>query len=129
MCLRLDKATLHSNFAGAPVPLKVWLAFFDQQNAPPRIDKQKFDRGQVSYILEPYCIAPQSWAWFTLVIDSAKVYPNAQLFNVRYVGSKIVESGIGNTLIFNLPLEVDGKLEEFEMRLKAIDEIYYNFSM
>ena len=129
MCLRLDKTTLRSNYVNTPAPLKVWFAFFDQQNVPPRSDEKRFNRGQVYYILEPYCIAPMTAAWFTLVIDSSQLYPNAQLFNVRHAGGKILESGIGNTLILNLPLEVGGKLEEFEMRLKAIDEIYYNYSM
>jgi hypothetical protein len=142
MCLRLDTATLQSNLGGAPLPLKVWSAFFHQGGMPPRYDKIRYasekatdrgpergqSRGQVSYILEPYCIAPQTMASFTLVIDAYRLYPNAQIFNVRRVSDRIIESGIGNTLKFNLPLEVDGKPQEFEIHFKAVDEIYFGES-
>ncbi len=130
MCLRLDIATLQSNFSPEPRPMKVWSASFNGIGVVERFDIKQFRKGtQVSYLLTPYCIPVNGQVVFNLNMDSSELFPNAQLFNVRFVHNHIVESGVGNTLKFSIPLEVGGKLEAFEISLKATDHIYYNYSM
>ncbi len=122
VCFRFDQARLLSNFQPKNVPLRV-----KRPRVVPdvKVAKLPINQGNEDFIVAPsVCAAPTvAGTPFGFVVDFSGLYPNGQLFNINNDKKSLdyTESGRGNWLKILVPIEYDGKRQELEVTLTAID--------
>jgi hypothetical protein len=122
VCLRFDQARLTSNMQGMEVAMRVSRV----RQGPPQLPTIELPKNRSEtgfFVAPPLCFGREKADNFFLAPDLSALFPNGKMFNVRWIGNEptLSERGIGNWLKIHVPVEYEGKREEFEVTLTAKD--------
>jgi hypothetical protein len=124
LCLRLDEAMLSSNLHPGAVKLRVYsLAHTIQGGARWTLMGSTDPNKRHAFSPPALCFAPGQRAHMTLGPDLSVLFPNETMFNVRWIGdtAKLSESGIGNSLQIELPVEQGGKRQQMQVTWTVVN--------
>ncbi len=122
MCFRFDEARLTSNFQQKEVPLRVRWARYGPIRGEVLVRKSL--SGDDAFFAAPsVCAATDKGSTFGFVADFSELFPSGQMFNINQTRKslKYAEHGAKNWLKIRMPIEYDGKREELEVLITAID--------
>jgi hypothetical protein len=122
VCLRFDQARLTSNMQEKEVAMRVSRV----RQGPPQSPTIQIpqNRNEIGFFVAPQlCFSREKIDNFFLAPDLSALFPSGKMFNVSWSGNapNLLEHGIGNWLKIHVPVEYEGKRQEFEVTLTAKD--------
>ena len=117
---RFDQASISSNFEVNPMPLITVISSVHGVRMLP----QKVDPYNRPLIAVPSMkLTPNEKGGASFPPSYRGIFPSSRIFNIITNKQTLLsQSGIGNTMIFHLPIEFQGKREIWVFHFKAVDE-------